>query len=70
MRLNPPLPNKKTPNEKTSDEVTGKSDEKTTKKTTNGIKPPAAAEKETIFKEMVVTGEVERDRITPHLRLE
>ena len=57
----PSSPNKKTPNEKTSDEVTGKSDEKTTKKTTNGIKPPAAAEKETIFKEMVVTGEVERD---------
>ncbi len=57
----PSSPNKKTPNEKTSDEVTGKSDEKATKKTTNGIKPPAAAEKETIFKEMVVTGEVERD---------
>ena len=64
VAVNAPEPsssNKKTPNEKTPDEVTDKSDEKATKKATSGIKPAAAAEKETVFKEMVVTGEVERD---------
>jgi iron complex outermembrane receptor protein len=55
--LNKKTPDKKTPDERTPGEVTGKSDEKATSQ----IKPPPATEKETVFKEMVVTGEVERD---------
>src|SRR5690349_439390 len=53
--LNKKTPDKKTPDERTPGEVTGKSDEKATSQ----IKPPSATEKETVFKEMVVTGEVE-----------
>lgn len=55
--LNKKTPDKKIPDERTPDEVTGKSDEKATSQ----IKSPSGTEKETVFKEMVVTGEVERD---------
>ena len=64
----PSSPNKKTLNEKTSDEVTGKSDEKTTKKVPTGLNRQPPLKRKRYSRKWSLPARSNAIRITPHLR--